>query len=333
MKQTVQELAARGTSTTTSSDSFKSIATGVVGKVWLKEIIAAAKNKMYFEQFAYVSTAPPGTKDVAVPLFTSNLDFNTTATTNQATTRAMVDINNLTTVVFTPTTRKFGAAIAKDVVRTSQLDTVKHAKEQMIYDSALTIDAAFDTVLSGVTAYSGTGVAGGSGTGTNAVIWGGDRAAEASMVAGDVLDTDLIAKANRVLKAHGWYPEKDKPFVLFIAPVSEEALLKDSQFVNASEYGNNEIVMNGEIGRYLGIKIISTNQVGTFTQTGGSTVNCQYAYMIKAKISYGIVYGEKPSLDFEYDKERAEFRVYLDMCYQCKLLQASAIQVLCVTDA
>lgn len=313
MKQTVQELAATPNATTTSTAGLNSIITGVVGKVWLKELLAYAKKKMFFEQFAYTSTAPPGTKDVAVPLFTSNIDFG--HTTAQATTRNMSSINNLATVVFTPTTIKFGAAISKDVVRTSQVDTVKHTREQMVYDSALTIDTAFDTAL--------------AADSTNTVLWGADRASEGALVAGDVLDTDLIAKANRVLKSNGWYPETDKPFVLFIAAVSEEALLKDSQFVNASEYGSNEVVMNGEIGRYLGIKIISTEQCGsgTFNSLAG-----HYVYLLKAKVAYGIVYGEKPSLDFEYDKERAEFRVYLDMCYQIKILQGDALQVMKVLD-
>jgi N4-gp56 family major capsid protein len=314
MKQSVQELADAGTATTTASAGLNSIVTGVVGKVWLDELIAAAKKKMFFEQFAYVATAPKGNKDVAIPLYTSNISFS--VTTTEATHRTMTEINNLTTVVFTPSTKKMGVAISKDVVRTSQTDVVRFAREQMVYDAALTIDKAFDTAIKADT--------------TNTQLWGGGRASEGALVAGDVLDTDLIAKANRVLKSNGWYPEPDKPFVLFLPAVSEEALLKDSQFMNASEYGSNEVVMNGEIGRYIGIKVISTEQCssGTFNSLAG-----HYVYMIKGKVSYGIVYGEKPTLEFEYKMDDAEYRVYLDMCYQCKVLQGSAIQVMKVLDA
>lgn len=314
MKQSVQELADAGTATTTVSDGLNSILTGVVGKVWLNELIAAAKKKMFFEQFAYVATAPKGNKDVAVPLYTANVSFS--ITTTEATHRTMTEINNLTTVVFTPSTKKMGVAISKDVVRTSQVDVVRFAREQMVYDAALTIDKAFDTVLKAAT--------------TNTVLWGGGRAAEGSLVAGDVLDTDIIAKANRVLKSNGWYPEADKPFVLFMPAVCEEALLKDSQFVNAAEYGTNEVVMNGEIGRYIGIKVISTEQCssGTFNALAG-----HYCYLLKSQVAYGIVYGEQPTLEFEYKLDEAEYRVYLDMCYECKLLQGSAIQVMKVLDA
>jgi len=312
MKQTVQEMAAGNT--TTSTTGFGQIATGVVGKIWLKELLAMAKQKMYFEQFAYVSTAPKGNKDVAVPLYTNNLDFS--ITTTEATTRTKTQINNLTTVVFTPTTQKFGVAISKDVVRTSQVDTVRFAREQLVYDASLNIDVAFDTVLKADT--------------TNTQLWGGGRAAEGSLVAGDVLDTDLIAKARRVIKAHGWAPEADKPFVLFMPSVAEEALIKDSQFINASEYGSNEVVMNGEIGKYIGIKVITTEQCSsaTFNALAG-----HYCYLLKAKISYGIVYGEKPTLEFEFVKDEATYNVYLDMCYECKILQGTALQVMKVLDA
>ena len=314
MKKTIQELGATTNATTTATDGFDSIATGVVGKVWLKELLKFAQKKMYFEQFAYKVNAPKGNKDVAVPLYTSNLDFNDT--TAQATTRTMTAINNLTTVVFTPTTHKFGVAIAKDVVRTSQVDVVKHAREQMVYDSALTIDTAFNTAL--------------LADSTNAVLFGGLRASVGALVAGDVLDPDMIVRANRVLKSNGWVPESDKPFVLAIPSVCEEALLKDSQFTNAAEYGSNEIVMNGEIGKYLGIKVISTEQCGA---ASFNSLDGHYCYLFKAGVAYGIAYGEQPTLEFEYDKERAEYRVYLDMCYDINVLQGTALQVMEVLDA
>ena len=315
MKETIRELT--DGETTTAAAGFNSIVTGVVGKVWLNELIEAAKKKMFFEQFAYVTTCPKGNKDLAVPLFSSNLDF--TITTTEATKRVMTAIDNLTTVVFTPTTSKMGVSVSSDVVRTSQVDTIRFAREQLVYDAALNIDAACNTALAAAA--------------SNTKIYGPGRGARASLVAGDVLTTDIIANANAVLKALGWYPEPDKPFVLFFSAAQESALLKDSQFVNASEYGGNEVVMNGEIGRYLGIKCISTQNITSFSDGGGTTYAGHLVYLLKAKISYGIVYGERPRLDFEYEKNEATYNVYLDMNYEAKLLQSSAIQVIEVLDA
>jgi len=316
MKDSVKELTSG--ETITSVSGFDSIATGVVGKVWLQELIAAAKKKMFFEQFAYVTQAPQGNKDVAVPLYSSNLSFE--ITTTEATVRTMTQVDNLTTVVFTPATKKMGVAISTDVVRTSQVDVVAFAREQLVYDSALNIDSALVTAIGAAT--------------TNAVIFGPGRAARGNLVAGDVMTTDMIAQANRVLKAQGWYSEPDRPFVLFIAAQQEEALLKDSQFINAAEYGSNDVVMNGEIGRYLGIRVISTQNITSFSNGGGGgNLAGHKAFMLKARVSYGLVYGERPKLDFEYKKNEATYNVYLDMCYQAKVLQGNAIQVMEVLDA
>jgi N4-gp56 family major capsid protein len=300
--------------TTTSSTGISS----VQGKYWVQEILAAAKKKMFFEQFGNVTNVQPGNKDVLVPLATAHLVF--TDNTAESTARTMTQVDNLSTVTFTPSTHKFGASISKDVVRTTQVDVVRWAREEIIYAAALTIDQAFATALVGTSAPA-------------AILYGGAAVSTATLVAGDVLTTDIVAKAQRYLKSNGWYPEPDKPFVLFIAPAQEEALLRDSQFTNAAEYGSNEVIMNGEIGNYLGVKVISTNQTPAYTTWGGGALAGHMCFMLKAKVSYGIAYGERPMLDFEYKKDEAEYRIYLDMAYQIKTLQENAIVAINVLDA
>ena len=61
-----------------------------------------------------------------------------------------------------------------------------------------------------------------------------------------------------------WQNTPDDPYVLFIGVAQEEALRKDSQFVNAAEYGSDTVVQNGEIGQYLGIRVVVTTNVETF---------------------------------------------------------------------
>lgn len=312
MKQTIKELATGDT--TTSSAGISTLQ----GKMWLKEILEAAKKRMYFEQFAYISDLPQGNKDLAVPIATSNITF--TATTAEATARTMTQIDNLNTVTFTPATKKFGVAISRDVVRTSQVDVVRYAREQLVYDASLTIDTDIATAIGGASSPAAT-------------LFGGDATTTGTLETGDVITTDLVAKAARYLKQNGWLPENDRPFALFIAPQQEEAFLKDSQFVNASEYGGNEVVMNGEIGRYLGIKVVVTNQVPAYTNWGSGALAGHVCFLLKAKVAYGLVYGERPRLDSEYKKNEAYFGLYLDMTYQAKTLQENAIALIKVSDA
>lgn len=312
MKNTVQELA---NETKTSSSGIST----VQGKYWLKEILETAKKKMFFEQFAYVGQVKLGNKDVALPIVTAHKTFTSFST--EASTRTMTEIDNMNTKTFTPVTSKLGATISKEVVQTTQVDMIRFAREQMAYDAALIIDTAIATAIAAASSPAAT-------------LYGGDAANVAGLEAGDVLTTDLVAKAQRYLKANGWVSEPDKPFVLFIPAVAEEAFLKDSQFVNAAEYGNNAVVANGEIGKYLGVRIVVSEQCPAKTNSGDSWgVDGHQCLLVKAKVAYGIAYREKPSLDWEYEKDLAAYKIYLDMAYHTQTLQENAIVVLNVADA
>ena len=311
MKQTVKELA---NETTTGASGIST----VQGSEWLKVILATAKQKMYFEQFAYVATVTKGNKDLAVPVATTNVSFTCTAT--ESTARTLTEITSLNTVTFTPAVCKLGAAVSKDVVQTSQVDVVRYAREQMAYDAALKIDTSFATALE-------------AASGPAATLYGGDASTTGTLEAGDVMTTDLVATAQRYLKANGWVSEPGKPFVLFVSAVAEEAFLKDSQFVNAAEYGSNEVVATGEIGRYLGVRVVVTEQCPSHTDWGAGSLTGHNCFLVKAQVAYGIAYREKPTLDFEYEKDEAQYKIYLDMAYQCQTLQEGAIVIINVSDA
>lgn len=307
----MQEFATGDTTTSTTGIS------DVQGKYWVQQILGAAKKKMFFEQFGTVLTAKKGNKDIEYPIATSNLSF--TATTDEGTDRTMTQVDNLSTQTFTPATKRYGAAVSKTVVQTSQVDVVRWAREQMVYDVALNIDTDIASAINDASSPAAT-------------LYGGDATSTGELEEGDVLTTDIVAKGQRYLKANGWYPESDKPFVLFIPAVCEEALLKDSQFVNASEYGGNEVVMNGEIGKYLGVRVITTEQCPSESDWGGGSLNGHTCFLLKAKVAYGIAYRERPNLDFEYHKNSSEYRVYLDVAYQAKTLQEGAIVLIKVSD-
>lgn len=310
MKATQKELA---NETTTSTSGIST----VQGKEWLKTVLLTAKKKMFFEQFAYVATTGKGIKDLAVPIATSNKTFTTS--TAEATARTMTEIDNMNSVVFTPTPTKLGAVISKETVRTSQVDMVKFARGEMAYDAALRIDTAIATAIAAAT--------------PAVTLYGGDATDTASLEAGDIITTDLVAKARRYLKSSGWFSESDKPFVLFIPAVCEEAFLKDSQFVNACEYGSDKVVHNGELGDYLGVRVIVSEQCPSDATWGGGALAGHTCFLLKAKVAYGIVYGEKPSLDFEYKKDEAAYYIYLDMAYHADTLQDGAISFIKVLDA
>jgi N4-gp56 family major capsid protein len=310
MKETIKEMAGE---TTTATSGIST----VQGKEWLDSVLKAAKAKMYFHQFAMEYNTGKGNKDIAVPITTTNKVFTSFST--QATSRTMTSIDNLNAVTFTPATAKLGAKVSKDAVDTSRVDLVAFAREQMSYNASLQIDSAFATAITAASSPAAT-------------IYGGDATSTSELETGDVITTSLVAKAQRYLKANSWMPEPDKPFVLFIPAVAEETFLNDSQFINAEQYGNNEVVMNGEIGRYLGVRIIVTEQVVSASTWGSGSLAGHTCILLKAKVSYGIAYREKPLMDMEYDKDEAAYKIYLDMAFQCKTLQENAIVLIKVSD-
>jgi hypothetical protein len=54
---------------------------------------------------------------------------------------------------------------------------------------------------------------------------------------------------------------------------------------------------------------------------------------VKAKVAYGIVYGERPSLDMWMNKDQAALELYLDMAYAADSIQDKAIVHIFVVDA
>jgi len=351
--------------------------------VFLKEIVDAAQKRKFFEQFAYVTELPVGTKDVIIPKRTAYLGrTGVTMDLTEATTGTDVSytaINNLDGLTLTPVIHAAGVTISNHAIRTNAIDIVKAAQDELTEALGDRMDFVCATVLSGTVTdgiasatYGGDALSSGAAAASNSVrgaqtVYGGDAASDSQLAAGDTLTTDMIAEAKRKLQStsmYYWVPSSNtaeaksavvknpwlndpaEPFVLFIGPEQEEVLLTDSQFVNASEYGNNEIVMNGEIGRYLGVKIVVTpNLVSVATDgtpcnspdagTGNSShpgVAMTRCLMIKARKSLAIAYGLKPNVYvFDYPSQLQK-RIVLETAYTMGIIHSDAIVWIDVAD-
>ncbi len=310
MKRTVKEFA---NETDTSSNGM----TTVQGKEWLDVILASAKQKMYFEQFAAKYTVPKGNKEIEVPIASSHVNFTSFST--EASERTKTEITNLDTVTFTPVTRKYGARISKDLLDTSRVDLLKFAREEMAYSVALDIDQAIASAIE----------AEGSPAAT---LYGGDATSTSELRAGDILTPDLVNKASRYLKANGWVSERSRPFVLFIPAVCEQALRDDSQFVNANEFGSDKVVRTGEIGEYLGMKVIVTEQCPSHSDWGAGSLDGHSCFLCVDQVSYGVAYRERPRLDSEYLKDEAAWDIYLDVAFATDSLQGGSIVLIKIAD-
>lgn len=123
-----------------------------------------------------------------------------------------------------------------------------------------------------------------------------DGVTTGAISAANVFNTDLIADGVSYMRT-----KKRKAMYLIIHPNQEKALLKDSNFINASTYGGREVVLNGEIGKYLGLKVISYNGVKSATENSVTVYKALILgprpYVVAQKVQPKIRWAEDSVLD------------------------------------
>jgi len=364
----VFELSSTVTSTTSTRGTQFSTAPYYLQPIlYVRKAIDAAKERMRFMQVSSQFTLPEGHKDMIIPYRTKYLADSSWETSSAEYSAgneiSWTAINTMDGVKASPTRYNYGVALTNEAIRTNAINLVAYCREELSYKYENSIDSAIRNQLLGTVGASPTlGATEMSDTANGCqTIYGGDATdADNSIDSGDVLTTDLIAKARRLLMStagyfwqtnvftkssttkNPWEPTANEPFVLFIAPEQEEALLKESQFINAAEYGSNEVVLNGEIGRYLGVKVVSTTKVPAISS--GDNIKVQGASqsfdtashlcgMIKAGVAGALVWGVKPEIRVFDWPNADQIRMKLTMSYAAVAVHSDAIVRIVVSDA
>ncbi len=320
--------------------------------LFLKDVVDAAKNQMFFINFCPEIVLPSGTHQLSIPkrkkyLGSSGVTYDTSEPTNGDI--SVTSLDNMDGVSAIPTPKYSGVALSNYNLRVNALNLLQWAKDDLSYAIGDKIDKKVATVIGDATLTT-------SSVGGAQTLYGGDATGDDSLANGDVITTDLVAKMARYLKQtkayywnsgtetlstgtkNPWMPSNTEPFVLFIGPAQEETFRKDSQFVNAAEYGSNKVVMNGEIGEYLGIKIIVTNNVESVasgsTGPDGATASADMTrcIMIKARKACTLVWGQKPTLQVFNYPQRDQTWVTLISSYIPVMVQDDSAVFGDVTD-
>lgn len=360
--ETIQELAAGDTISTDVRGASRT-AYNLEPTTWLKEINDAAQKQHFFKQFVYETVVGKGNKDVIVPKRNMYLSTKRTGVTagqdwqvdaGESDAVVFTKIDNLAGVQIVPTPKNAGVAVSNWALQVNAIDLIKAAKDELTYHIGERVDKDIAYTFANATAASNS-VRGAQ------TVYGGDARAESELAAGDIFKVEHIADAKTKLQSatmkywtpsspaaeavsavekNAWPNEPSDPFVLFISAQQENALLKDSQFTNAAEYGNNEVVMNGEIGKYLGIKVVVTENTPAFTAggtayDGGGVAGASghRCIMAKPKRAVAIAFGIKPNITVEDYRSQLEKRVILEMAYGTAVIHPDAIVFIDVTDA
>lgn len=315
------ELAAEGgatdTSTTSSSNSTAITSTRLTR--FTEEIARVGQDFRYFQNLVNHDTELVGTRDYGKRLFLeeAHLSLNEgTDSGNETDVRNWTELTNLHYIDSAINYYQYGIVISKEIADTSHIDLVDHAKYSIVQDVEKNIENNI------ITEYE---------TSSTNTVYGGDATSTASLESGDVLTPDVIADADQKLRENNY-----EPFALVVHPVQTGQLKKDSQFVNAAEYGSNEVVMKGEIGQYLGVRVISTTNIAQKTTGDWSNANGRICFMIgknqQNKFPATLVWKEKPNYDYEFRKRRNAHYIYADAAYDVELLLDGAVCQVQVTD-
>lgn len=326
--------------------------------LWAKTMIDAAREDMRFLEAVKEEKMQPGAKDYVIPIrkkYLADSSWETSAAEYAAGTDITATVINTNEgVQFTPVRYNYMVQITNDNIRTNALNMIEYSREEVQYKLENEVDSAISTALSASAAMSNT-VHG------MQTIFGGDATDTADeMVAGDIITTDMVADAAELLESdvgyywnsnvwtasaiakNAWQTTTSEPFILFIAPPQKKAFRKDPQFVSAAEYGSNAVVLRGEIGEYLGIKIICTTKCPKFTAsdtivynatTLAMATNGHECFLVKSKKCAALVHGGEPEVKvFDYPIQDS-VNIKLAMNYHADTLYADAIVRLVVSDA
>jgi N4-gp56 family major capsid protein len=360
--QTIKELATgRSQESDVRGSSFT--AYGLEPAIWLQKILDAAKQRFFFLNFCYITELQKGQKEIVIPLRKQYLGASgvTYATSTPADGSAITAtvLDNLEGITIAPAMQASRVTISNYAIQVNAVDLIRAAQEDLIYSIGDKVDQYIAVTIGNANGSSSTVPAA-------TTLFGGNATSDAGLATGDVMTTDLVANGRKALMArykeyrasntgspggatgavtgtvlgNPWISTPDEPFVLFVGPAQEEAFLKDSQFVNAAEYGGNEIIMNGEIGKYLGVKIISTNNVeqvaagseGPDAASANVNVNMTRCIMMKAQKAAAFCWGKQPSLKFWDNVPQVSQDVVMESAYAASVIYADAICFIDVSD-
>lgn len=151
-----------------------------------------------------------------------------------------------TDITFTPTEYTSGVEITEKSMSRSTVAIMEEASRRLAESHSSAVEKAIVTEL-------------------EATVNAGTNSGQLLDKTGSQFSEDFVAEARRLFKenAKSYFGGQ---LVMVIPPKFMQVLEKSTQFTDASIYGGREAILNGEIGRYLGVRILVSN----FIRQGGA---------------------------------------------------------------
>lgn len=214
-----------------------------------------------------------------------------TVTANVVTEGSDIPLVNPTYTPYTITPQKYGIGveITTEAIQSFQFDLINDWLAEAGYAMAKKIDT---DILDEIRTASGVG-------------------SVSAAVNGTLAYDDVVAA---VTKVRSYNYDAD---TLIIHPDQASDLLKDTKFINASAYGAREPLLNGEIGRFAGVKVLVTTQCPSGTAL---VFDSKRACVVAVKRDLTVKRKELP--------ERDAIGVYATQMLKAKVVNPEAICVI-----
>jgi N4-gp56 family major capsid protein len=339
------------TSTTARGSSFTGYADSKVQ--WQGELSDAARDMMYWMDAVDVRQLADKHYQYIVNYRkyfprASEVSFDSSELTAAA---SNYGTNLVDGVVITPTPYSKNATITNYAEAHNLRDLIRDKMDELSYALADKIDTYISAAVSAATETTST-VAGAM------TLYGGNSvSADSGLTTGSVMTPSLVNKADVLLSGktafywstgtftassgtkNPWRNEGTDPFVLIIGPNQKYALRNSGQFTDAASYGSNVVISTGEIGSYLGIRVIVSNNVqsvaaGGTAPDGGSApaVNMTRCVLMKGRAAYTFVWGRTPAFE-AWSQGWADLRGILLRCdFAGSVVHADAVIKIDVSD-
>jgi N4-gp56 family major capsid protein len=243
---------------------------------------------------------------------------------NDSTTMQEFSTNYKDGVIIEPEQQSVSSLVQWKAEKVNIYDLLRDKQDELSYSLATKVEKYILDGLAAATLAT-------SSTRGASLLFGGDATSEATIAAGDVMTYEKIVDGTVRIGSiqqyywdsgvegvssavkNPWANEPTDPYVLMIGPEQKASLLKDSQFSNYLQYGGQEPLLNGEIGKISDVKVVVSQYIPrkaagatTWDASGTASVNLTRCILMKGRAAYTFVWGQEPT--FEMDKDIRQTR-------------------------
>ena len=242
-----------------------------------KKLLTQTLKTIVLDQFAYKAALPGKAGHKTIRFFRYPESATTDVQTmTEGTLLTLGNSKQLSLTTVDVTLAQYGQTVTiSDLLSAVELfNTMEQATVQNGQDAGLKVDELLRNILGNSSAiqlrYAGAA--------TNYATVGGT---DDAMTALDILDAATNLRVNNARPSGGY-------FTAVMAPEVARDLMNDDDWLEASKYGSPDQLFRGEVGRYMGVRVVATtNPYRQNTQHTYNAAGTRYSTFVVGDQAYG----------------------------------------------